>query len=202
LYSIVKNRRPIPGVHKKFQRVVLADPIDDVLGCRSSSITGVSIRLTSLSKLSSGRIFGQLDTIEPVLKDLLRVADARCMARRRSEEEIQQVLELYGGSGLSQMDYCGRTGTVLSALARYLRRSRSGEQGLIRVKVESAAGTKGGFVLVLGNGRRIESGWRFADAELVRLIRLAEKARCSYPKTITSLAPIPRSSDFRMRFQR
>jgi transposase len=29
-------------------------------------------------------------------------------------------------------------------------------------------------VLVLGNGRRIESGWKFGDAELARLIRVAE----------------------------
>src|SRR5438105_1633974 len=58
------------------------------------------------------------------------------MARRRSEKEIQQVLEQYRGS----------------ALARYLRRSRSGEQGLIRVKVESAAGTKGRFCA--GSGQR------------------------------------------------
>jgi hypothetical protein len=33
-----------------------------------------------------------------------------------------------------------------------------------------------GFALVLGNGRRIESGWRFGDAELARLIRIAEGA--------------------------
>jgi hypothetical protein len=32
----------------------------------------------------------------------------------------------------------------------------------------------GGFVLVLANGRRIESSWRFAEAELMRLIRVAE----------------------------
>jgi hypothetical protein len=31
-----------------------------------------------------------------------------------------------------------------------------------------------GFVLVLGNGRRIETGWQFSDAELARLIRVAE----------------------------
>ena len=60
------------------------------------------------------------------------------MARSRSEEEIQQVLEQYRGSGLSQMEYCQRTATVLSALARYLRRRMSGVQKLIRVKVESA----------------------------------------------------------------
>ena len=31
-----------------------------------------------------------------------------------------------------------------------------------------------GFALVLANGRRIESSWRFADADLLRLIRAAE----------------------------
>ncbi len=30
------------------------------------------------------------------------------------------------------------------------------------------------FVLVLSNGRRIESGWQFHDADLARLIRVAE----------------------------
>jgi hypothetical protein len=31
-----------------------------------------------------------------------------------------------------------------------------------------------GFVLALGNGRRIETGWYFVDSELARLIRVAE----------------------------
>jgi hypothetical protein len=32
------------------------------------------------------------------------------------------------------------------------------------------------FTLSLANGRRIESSWRFTDAELARLIRVAESA--------------------------
>ena len=32
------------------------------------------------------------------------------------------------------------------------------------------------FTLSLANGRRIECSWRFADAELARLIRIAESA--------------------------
>jgi hypothetical protein len=44
------------------------------------------------------------------------------------------------------------------------------------VKVAKAPESDRGFVLVLGNGRRIESGWRFGDAELARLIRVAEGA--------------------------
>jgi hypothetical protein len=45
------------------------------------------------------------------------------------------------------------------------------------VKVEVAASEiTGQFTLSLANGRRIESSWRFADAELARLIRIAESA--------------------------
>jgi len=98
------------------------------------------------------------------------------MARRRNTEEIEQVLEQYRTSGLTQLEYCRQTGMVLSTLGRYLRRRNGAEQGLIRVEVESPAEPAAGFALVLGNGRRIESGWRFGEAELARLIRTVEGA--------------------------
>lgn len=96
------------------------------------------------------------------------------MARRRSEEEIDQVLEQYRASGLTQIEYCRQTGMVLSTLGRYLRRRNRPEQRLVQVELESAGQAATGFALVLGNGRRIESGWGFGDAELARLIRVAE----------------------------
>ena len=77
------------------------------------------------------------------------------------------------------MEYCQRTGMVLSSLGRYLRRMQRAEQPtqqLVRVKVESPTEPGAGFVLMLGNGRRIASGWGFGDAELARLIRVAEHA--------------------------
>ena len=96
---------------------------------------------------------------------------------RRSAEEIKQVLEQFRASGLSQMEYCRQTGMVLSTLGRYLRRGRNPEQQLVRVKMEAPPPEPGtGFVLMLSNGRRIASGWRFSDAELARLIRIAESA--------------------------
>jgi hypothetical protein len=99
------------------------------------------------------------------------------MAQRRSAEEIEQLVEQYRASGVTQIEFCRQTGTVLSSLGRYLRRQRPApEQRLVRVKVESAAQATTGFVVVLGNGRRIESGWRFEDAGLARLIRIAESA--------------------------
>jgi hypothetical protein len=98
------------------------------------------------------------------------------MARRRSAEEIQQLLEQYRASGLTQVEYCRQTGMVLSTLQRHLRRRKGAAPQMVRVKVEPAAEPSVGFVLALGNGRRIESGWRFGEAELVRLIRIAESA--------------------------
>ena len=103
-------------------------------------------------------------------------ADTDGMAQRRSSEEIQELVEQFRTSGLSQMAYCRQTGMVLSTLGRYLRRSKSPEQQLVRVKVEEAAEGGTGFVLMLGNGRRIATGWGFGDAELARLIRVAENA--------------------------
>ena len=98
------------------------------------------------------------------------------MARRRSEEEIEQVLEQYRASGLTQIEYCRQTGMVLSTLGRYLRRGNRPEQRLVEVELRSSAVAATGFALVLGNGRRIESGWGFGEAELTRLIRVAENA--------------------------
>ena len=65
---------------------------------------------------------------------------------------------------------------VLSTLGRYLRRTSRPEQQLVRVKVEAPPEPGMGFVLMLGNGRPIASGWGFGDAELARLIRVAESA--------------------------
>lgn len=98
------------------------------------------------------------------------------MARRRSEEEIQQILERYQASGLTQIEYCQQVGIKLSTLGRYLRRSRNTEQQLVRVKIEGPAESGPGFVLTLGNGRRIASGWGFGEVALARLIRVAESA--------------------------
>jgi hypothetical protein len=96
------------------------------------------------------------------------------MARRRSAQEIEQLLEQYRASGMTQVAYCQQAGMALSTLGRYVRRHGGSDQRLIRVSLESAPNADRGFVLVLGNGRRIESGWRFGDAELARLIRVAE----------------------------
>lgn len=94
--------------------------------------------------------------------------------RRRSAEEIGQLLEQYRTSGITQVAYCQQAGIALSTLSRYLRRESGDAQRLIKVSLETAPNAESEFALVLGNGRRIESGWRFGEAELARLIRVAE----------------------------
>jgi hypothetical protein len=42
------------------------------------------------------------------------------------------------------------------------------------VNLDAATEPRQAFVLVLSNGRRIESGWQFPDGDLARLIRVAE----------------------------
>ena len=105
-----------------------------------------------------------------------KFADTGGMARRRSSEEIQQVVQQFRASGLSQMEYCRQSGMILSSLGRYLRRVERAEQRLVQVKLEAAPEPGAGFVVMLGNGRRIAGGWGFGDTELARLIRIAEKA--------------------------
>ena len=86
------------------------------------------------------------------------------------------MVEQFRASGLSQMEYCRRSGMVLSSLGRYLRRVNIPKQQLVRVKLEAPPEPGTGFVLMLANGRRIASGWGFGEKELTRLIRVVETA--------------------------
>jgi response regulator of citrate/malate metabolism len=95
------------------------------------------------------------------------------MRRRRTAQEIEELLEKYRTSGMTLVEYCQQAGISRSTLGRYLRRL-GGRQRLVRVKVDAAMDPRPSFVLVLSNGRRIESGWQFQDADLARLIRVVE----------------------------
>ena len=100
------------------------------------------------------------------------------MARRRSAEEVRQIVDQYTASGLSQREFSQQTGIKLSTLGRYVRREGRSDapQQLVRVKLEAPAEPDTGFVLMLGNGRRIASGWEFSDTALAKLIRVVEHA--------------------------
>ena len=96
------------------------------------------------------------------------------MGKQRSANDVRGILREFENSGLTRREFCQRHGIPLTTLD-YWRRRQSRPPRLVEVEVaprESAAG----FALVLVNGRRIESSWGFAEAQLAGLIRIAESA--------------------------
>jgi hypothetical protein len=91
--------------------------------------------------------------------------------RMRSKEKIRGIVEGFAKSGMTRREYCEKHKISITTLD-YWRRAQKSKPKLVEIAVEPRPDA--GFVLVLANGRRIESSWRFAEAELMRLIRVAE----------------------------
>ena len=89
----------------------------------------------------------------------------------RGKQEIRGIVEDFTKSGLTRREYCEKHNIGISTLD-YWRRAQKSKPKLVEVAIETQPDT--GFVLVLANGRRIESSWKFAEADLLRLIRTAE----------------------------
>jgi transposase-like protein len=91
-----------------------------------------------------------------------------------SKEEKRRLIEGYAASGMTRREYCAKHGIAVSTLD-YWRLKRKPK--LVRVAIKGVTETqrsRSGFTLTLGNGRRIESSWIFAEADMARLIRAAE----------------------------
>ena len=88
----------------------------------------------------------------------------------RSKQEIRGIAEGFAKSGMTRREYCARHNIAVSTLD-YWRLKRKPK--LVRIEVE-AQPSGPGFTLTLANGRRIESSWRFPEADLQRLIRAVE----------------------------
>ena len=91
----------------------------------------------------------------------------------RSKDEIRRIVEGFSKSGMTRREYCARHGITVTSLDYWRRAQQQRKPKLVRVKVEPAQ-SSAGFALVLANGRRIESSWRFAEADLEKLIRVVE----------------------------
>ena len=97
-----------------------------------------------------------------------------------SKEEKRRLIEGYVASGMTRREYCAEQGIAVSTLDywRLKQKQQPKEKPkLVRVAIKGAmdwqqAGP--GFTLTLGNGRRIESSWSFAEADMTRLIRAVE----------------------------
>jgi hypothetical protein len=86
-----------------------------------------------------------------------------------SKDEKRKMVEGFATSGMTRREYCAKHGIAVSTFD-YWRRNR--KRKLVEVAVERQLWP--GFILTLGNGRRIESSWGFAESDLLRLIRTAE----------------------------
>ena len=93
--------------------------------------------------------------------------------------EMRRVLEEYETSGLRRREFCEQRGIALTTFDYWRRehavkgRKQRRRPRMVAVKVVPAE-PGGDFTLSLANGRRIESCWTFAEADLLRLIRAAE----------------------------
>jgi len=88
-----------------------------------------------------------------------------------SKEEKQRLVDGFAQSGMTRREYCQKHNLAVTTFD-YWRQVRKSKPRLVEVALEAQPAT--GFALVLGNGRRIESSWKFAEADLLRLIRAAE----------------------------
>ena len=98
------------------------------------------------------------------------------MATRRSAEEVQRLLEEYRESGETRTAFCRRLGIPVTTLDYYRhRQALQARPRLARVKLAAPSSDPATtFSLVLRNGRRIETNWNFRDADLARLVRIAD----------------------------
>jgi hypothetical protein len=99
------------------------------------------------------------------------VLDAAENGRMRSKQEIRSIVDDFAKSGMRRREYCEKHNIPMTTFD-YWRRAQKRKPKLVEVAIETQP--SGGFTLVLGNGRRIESSWKFAEVELLRLIRVAE----------------------------
>ncbi len=113
---------------------------------------------------------------------MLEIAEDVGMGKETERSaEMRRVLEEYAAGGLSRREFCQQRGITLTTFDYWRRvhsdkpRKQARRPRLVAVKVTHAEPAPD-FRLSLGNGRRIECSWRFADAELARLIRIAESA--------------------------
>jgi transposase-like protein len=91
----------------------------------------------------------------------------------RSKEEIRGIVEGFARSGMTRREYCAKHEVAVTTLDYWRRAYRRQKPRLVKVEVEQAQ-RLAGFALVLSNGRRIEGSWSFIEADLEKLIRVAE----------------------------
>src|SRR5260370_34428441 len=106
-------------------------------------------------------------------------------AKRRTREEIRQIVSEFATSGMPQSEFCSSRGISRSSLDRHLRKQRAQDQGsragnrLLAVEIRAESGrpasTSSGLVVGLTSGRRIEVNRGVDGATLDRLLTVLDK---------------------------
>jgi hypothetical protein len=106
-------------------------------------------------------------------------------AKRRTREEIRQMVAEFAASGMQGSEFCRSRGISRSTLDRHLRKQRAQGQGsragnrLLAVEIRagsgSSAGNSGGLVVALTSGHRIEVNRDFDAATLERVLMVLDK---------------------------
>ena len=98
------------------------------------------------------------------------------MGKHRNADELRGIVEEFQSSGLTRREFCQSQGIPVTTLDSWRRTQSRPRPQMVEIEVDTGREPAQGFKLSLANGRRIESSWRFADADLARLIRIAESA--------------------------
>ena len=104
--------------------------------------------------------------------------------RRRSRNEVEELVSKYEASGLSRIEFCTRHGLSLSTFGRHRkRRTRqvpSSPNSLLALELSppqaSVAAASGALVVALRGGRRSEVSRGFDAGALEQLVRVLEGA--------------------------
>jgi hypothetical protein len=95
--------------------------------------------------------------------------------KRRSPEQIAELVREFGSSGLRQRKFCEDRGIGLSELQRSLkivRRESNSEPKLMAVEVDAGEQSAGALELLIGQAYRIKIGAGFCAVTLRRLLEL------------------------------
>jgi hypothetical protein len=93
--------------------------------------------------------------------------------KRRSLEQIAELVREFGSSGLTQRKLCEERGVALSELQRSLkivRRESGSKPKLMAVEVEADKQSPGALELLIGEAYRIRIGAGFCAVTLRRLL--------------------------------
>jgi hypothetical protein len=93
--------------------------------------------------------------------------------KRRSREEIAELVREFRSSGLTQRKFSENRGIALSELQRSLKIvRRASEAQLMAVQIEAAERTDRALELMVGEGYRIKIGAGFCSTTLRRLLEV------------------------------